>query len=431
MMLMKIGRISRNPSAVVSAQWFSKMVGENNRSIDEFRLHEFRTKYLENRPVQFTEKLKIHDWRTTETFPIYRVTHASGEFVDGAQDPHFSDETLLKMYYCMTKLNAMDKILYDSQRQGRISFYMTNYGEEASHIGSAAAFDPMDLVYGQYREAGCYGNKFDVGKGRQMPVHYGSVDLNFVTISTTLATQMPQAVGSAYAIKNSNAKETDESKKRIVCCYFGEGAASEGDAHPAFNFAATLKCPIIFFCRNNGYAISTPTVEQYSGDAIAGKGPAYGLHTIRVDGNDIFAVYNATKEARKLALQNLPVMIEAMTYRLGHHSTSDDSTAYRSADEVSAWQEKDYPIVRFRKYLEKKGLWDDQKEEQWLATLKKEVRKAFASAEKALKPAVESMFEDVYKETPKHLLEQKEELFAHLAEYGEHYPLNKYDGECK
>lgn len=141
---------------------------------------------------------------------------------------------------------------------GRISFYMTNYGEEASHIGSAAALNNEDVVFAQYREAGvllwrgftlqqfvdqCYGNNDDVGKGKQMPIHYGSKELNFITISSPLATQMPQAVGSAYALKGKN---------RITVCYFGDGAASEGDAHAAFNFAATLECPIIFFCRNNG-----------------------------------------------------------------------------------------------------------------------------------------------------------------------------------
>uniref|UniRef100_A0A915DC79 2-oxoisovalerate dehydrogenase subunit alpha n=1 Tax=Ditylenchus dipsaci TaxID=166011 RepID=A0A915DC79_9BILA len=154
----------------------------------------------------------------------------------------------------MTKLNAMDKILYESQRQGSISFYMTSRGDEASHIGSAAAFDPMDLVYGQYREAGVIilVANFDMGKGRQTSGHYGSVNLNFVANSTPVSTQILQA-------------------KRIVCCYFGEVAASEEDAHSAFNFAATLKCPIIFFCRNNGYAISTPTAEKYSSDAIAGR----------------------------------------------------------------------------------------------------------------------------------------------------------------
>ncbi|VDM54036.1 unnamed protein product [Angiostrongylus costaricensis] len=257
--------------------------------------------------------------------PIYRVTNTLGNIIDESQDPKFDKETSLKMYHDMTQLNVMDRILYDSQRQGRISFYMTNFGEEGTHIGSAAAVLDSDLVYGQYREVGvlmwrnfplenimnqCYGNWKDKGKGRQMPLHYGSVQHNF-------------AVGSAYAFKQI------PNNGRIVVVYFGDGAASEGDAHAAFNFAGTLKCPIIFFCRNNGYAISTPTSEQYGGDGIAGKGAGYGLHTIRVDGNDVFAVYNATKAARKLAVENKPVLIEAMTYRLGHHSTSDDSSFYR------------------------------------------------------------------------------------------------------
>ncbi|KFM82944.1 2-oxoisovalerate dehydrogenase subunit alpha, mitochondrial, partial [Stegodyphus mimosarum] len=281
----------------------------------------------------------------------------------------------------MTLLNTMDRILYESQRQGRISFYMTSFGEEGTHFGSAAALHPQDLIYGQYREAGvlmyrgytldqfvnqCYGNKNDVTKGRQMPVHYGQKDLNFVSISSPLATQLPQAVGSAYALKRSQ-------KEICVICYFGDGASSEGDAHAALNFAATLNCPIIFFCRNNGYAISTPTHEQYKGDGVAARGPAYGIPSIRVDGNDILAVYNVTKAARQLVVEeSKPALIEAMTYRIGHHSTSDDSSAYRSVDEVRFWHQKDHPISRLRKYMENQGWWDDAREKAWKEETKKQ-----------------------------------------------------------
>merc|ERR1712076_205003 len=237
-----------------------------------------------------------------------------GGVIHPEQDPGLDDDHLIHMYKSMTLLNTMDKILYESQRQGRISFYMTNYGEEATHIGSAAALNPKDLVYGQYREAGvlvyrgftleefmdqCYSNNADLGRGKQMPVHYGSKSLNFVTISSPLATQLPQAVGTAYAFKRAQ-------NGLVVICYFGEGAASEGDAHAALNFAATLDCPVIFFCRNNGYAISTPSSEQYRGDGIAVRGPTYGI---------------------------------------GHHSTSDDSSAYRSVDEVRYWDQKGHPIA--------------------------------------------------------------------------------------
>lgn len=162
----------------------------------------------------------------------------------------------------------MDNIFYDAQRQGRISFYMTSYGEEAIHIGSSAALSGRDMVFAQYREQGilmwrgfslmqfadqCFSNAGDPGKGRQMPVHYGSSELNYQTISSPLGTQLPQATGAAYAMKlEQQSKDTPD---RVAVCYFGEGAASEGDFHAALNFAATRECPVLFFCRNNGFAI--------------------------------------------------------------------------------------------------------------------------------------------------------------------------------
>lgn len=332
-------------------------------------------------------------------------------------------------------MNAMDRALFESQRQGRISFYMTSYGEEGTIFGSSAALSPDDLIWGQYREGGalmwrgfplqqlmdqCFGNENDFSKGRQMPVHYGCKDLNFFTISSPLATQMPEAVGSAYHLKHLG-------NNRIVACYFGEGAASEGDAHAAFNFAATLRCPIIFLCRNNGYAISTPSREQYSGDGIAARGPGYGIPTIRVDGNDILAVYVATAAARRICLEeSRPVLIEAMTYRIGHHSTSDDSTAYRSADEVRYWHNKDHPITRLRKYMEDRNWWNDKEEKMWREETKKQVLDALVEAESKRKGNVKEMFSDVYDELPTSLQEQYKSLIDHLEEYGKHYPLSNY-----
>jgi 2-oxoisovalerate dehydrogenase E1 component alpha subunit len=276
----------------------------------------------------------------------FRVMDERAEFRKPDYVVKHDDDTLKRMYRTMVQLNEMDKILYDAQRQGRISFYMTSYGEEATHIGSASALEADDVIFGQYREAGvlmwrgftldefahqCFSSGHDVGKGRQMPVHYGSRRLNFQTISSPLGTQLPQAAGAAYALKRAG-------RKNIVMCYFGEGAASEGDFHVALNMAGTLSCPVVFFCRNNGYAISTPVREQYKGDGIAARGIAYGLPTIRVDGNDLLAVHDATALARERALKdNTPVVIEAMTYRGGHHSTSDDSTRYRGAEEIQYW----------------------------------------------------------------------------------------------
>lgn len=231
----------------------------------------------------------------------------------------------------------------------------------------------------------------------------------------------PAAVGAAYAAKRADAN-------RVVICYFGEGAASEGDAHAGFNFAATLECPIIFFCRNNGYAISTPTSEQYRGDGIAARGPGYGIMSIRVDGNDVFAVYNATKEARRRAVaENQPFLIEAMTYRIGHHSTSDDSSAYRSVDEVSYWDRQDHPISRLRHYLQGRGWWDDEREKAWRKQSRRKVMEAFEQAERKPKPSPSLLFSDVYQEMPAQLRKQQESLARHLQTYGEHYPLDHFE----
>jgi 2-oxoisovalerate dehydrogenase E1 component alpha subunit len=385
--------------------------------------------------AEWTHQLELLYPNVNEGIPIYRVMDKTGSVINESGLPELSNEFIIRMYKSMASLDHMDKILYDSQRQGRISFYMTNYGEEATHIGSAAALDDEDWVYGQYREAGvlmwrgftfeefmnqCYANCEDYGKGKQMPVHYGSTKHHFVTISSTLATQMPQAAGHAYAIKRST-------PGKVVICYFGEGAASEGDAHAAFNFAAVLKCPVIFFCRNNGYSISTPVADQYAGDGIACRAAGYGMPCIRVDGNDIFAVYNATKLARQVAVtDNTPVMIEAMTYRVGHHSTSDDWSAYRSVDEVQYWPQFDHPIARLSKFMEQRGMWNTQQNEEFTRTTKKSIMQAFAKAESFKKPHPMSMFEDVY-HTPIPILEkQKAELQAHLEKYGEHYNLDRF-----
>lgn len=163
------------------------------------------------------------------------------------------------------------------------------------------------------------GNHLDVGKGRQMPIHYGSKELNIANISSPLATQIPHASGSGYHYR---IKGMD----KIACTFFGDGSASEGDFHAALNFAATLRSQTLFYCRNNMFAISTPVDEQYAGDGIAARGVAYGIKTLRIDGNDLFAVYKSVEAARKMIVEEQrPVLIEAISYRGGDHSTSDNS----------------------------------------------------------------------------------------------------------
>jgi len=331
--------------------------------------------------------------------------------------------------------NNIDSVLYDAQRQGRISFYMPCVGEHASTVGSAAALDDEDEIMLQYRELGaclwrglplqqvcdqCCGNLDGNDKGRQMPVHYGSSELKLHTVSSTLSTQMPQASGIGYALKR-------EGKGRVIICYFGEGAASEGDAHAAFGLASTLKCNTIFFCRNNGYAISTPVEEQYAGDGIASRATGYGMPAFRVDGNDFLAVYDATLMARNIcALENTPVLIEAMSYRGSDHSTSDDSTRYRSKEDMNKWATDDNPVDRARKYLINNAMWTAPEDEELLRDVKKQVIESLVKAENKLLPGIKYLFEEVYSTMPESLKKQQEECWSHIKKYPANYPQKKY-----
>ena len=323
------------------------------------------------------------------------------------------DALVLKCYRTMVKTRLVDERMITLQRQGQISFALSSLGEEAAAVGSAAALEIGDWLYPQYRELGVlfyrgfsiedyvhhmFGDASDLIKGRQMPNHFGSRELNVVTVSSPIATKIPHAAGSAYAMKL-------QGEKTVSVCYFGEGATSEGDFHAGLNFAAVRKAPAIFFCRNNGYAISTPVKDQFASDGIAPKALGYGIEALRIDGNDLFAVYLATKKARELCLSGKgPVLIEAMTYRLGAHSTSDDPTRYRKEEEVLQAKEK-CPIQRLRLYLKKKGLLLE--EEKLIETVQNEITEALVSVKKTPRPPISSLFENVYFSMPQKLKEQQ------------------------
>ncbi|KAA1469793.1 branched-chain alpha-keto acid dehydrogenase E1-alpha subunit [Dentipellis sp. KUC8613] len=364
--------------------------------------------------------------------PSYRVLDGAGKVIPGAEIPEISRDTARKIYETMVLLPTMDNLLYNIQRQGKISFYMTAYGEEATIVGTAAGLANDDEVLGQYREMGvllwrgwgidsamaqCFGNQEDFSsKGRQMPVHWGSPAHHFHTISSPLATQIPQAAGVGYALRRDPLRRG----KSCAAVYFGEGAASEGDFHAGMLFASTIPSPTLFIARNNGFAISTPASEQYFGDGIAARGPAYGVDTIRVDGNDVLAVLAATREARKRCVEGgRAVLLEAMTYRVSHHSTSDDSFAYRPRQEVEDRKRIDNPIARFRLFLHSQGWWTDGEEEELKARLKKDVMTAFKRAEGVKRHELKELFTDVYGgEEPWHLKEQREELAGLIKKYG-------------
>ena len=352
--------------------------------------------------------------------PMLQVLQPDGTVHPKAKLPEITEQCSLKILHTMQYIRLLDERMVAAQRQGRISFY----------LGSAAALEPQDMIMSQYREQGAlayrgftskefmdqmFSNQNELNKGRQMPIHYGSKVLNFMTISSPLGTQIPQASGYSYGQKMAG-------HEAITICYFGEGAASEGDFHAGLNMAAVLDCPAIFFCRNNGYAISTPSEEQFAGDGIASRGIGYGVRTIRVDGNDVLAVYAATQEARKIALeQQCPVLIEAMTYRLAAHSTSDDPTGYRSKDEEQRWRLKD-PLLRFKTWVDSKGWLDEEQNLVFIEQTRQEILKELKLAEQVPICAIEQIIEDVYDRPPWHLKAQLAELKTHIELYPEAYP---------
>ncbi len=392
---------------------------------------------------KFTPTLEFSNPSSMTSMPTYRVIDSEGVVV--GIPPTIQDEEVIKLYKDMLTISILDLIMFDAQRQGRLTFYMVSAGEEGIAVGSASALTPSDVIFAQYREAGVlqqrgytleefmgqlFVNCKDEGKGRNMPVHYGSGRLKVHTISSPLATQLPHAAGAAYALKMRHLQDPNANPQAVVACYFGEGAASEGDFHAALNIAATRSCPVIFICRNNGYAISTTTLEQYRGDGIASRGVGYGIHTIRVDGNDIFAVRQVTAEARRLALQGpgQPILIEVMSYRVGHHSTSDDSFAYRARVEVEDWKRRDSPIVRLRKWMEHQGLWNEEMEKEARSSIRREVLKAFAAAEKEKKPPLRSLFTDVYAEMTADTRGDMRKLKGFLDKYPDEYDVSEFVG---
>jgi len=389
---------------------------------------------------EFTTDLEFlypHVDGTPPVMPCFRVMNDLGEVMPEAERhvPELDKETLLAMQITMVRVSEFDKVFNDAQRQGRISFYMTSRGEEACSVASAAALHDRDFILPQYRELGAAfwrgisfddtanqlcSNGLDPAKGRQLPLHIGDREKNFFYVKSTLGTHCPHAAGAGHALKLMKAQA-------VTLAYFGEGCASEGDVSSALNIAAVHGSPTIYFCRNNGYAISTGTADQYSGDGIAPRGIAFGMPAVRVDGNDPLAVFAAVRRAREIALrEGKPTIIEAMTYRIGAHSTSDDDTKYRNPaapepgwDSERAYWEARSPIIRFGRYLTAKGWYDGQYEEELRKQARKDAIASLNAAQKVAKPHTRHLFTDVYDETPWNLREQEASLLQHMEKYAE------------
>lgn len=333
-------------------------------------------------------------------------------------------EQLKKFYELMVLTRTFDSQAVNLQRQGRIGFFVSCEGEEAAEVGSAFALNPEDWIFPDYRASGLLiarglsldallaqlmANADDPSKGRSMPSHWGSKALNIVPPSSPLCTQLPHAVGVALAAKLKG-------EKICTIAYFGDGGTSSNDFHSGMNFAAVFKTPTVFFCRNNGYAISVPVKQQTATPSLATKATAYNMEGISIDGNDVIAVYEATKKALDKARNGGgPTLIEAVTYRMGAHSTSDDPTRYRSSAEVELMRTRD-PIARFQDYLKREGLWSEEYQMATRQTAMEKVKAAIARSEKVPRPSVRSIFEDVYAEMTPDLTAQADELASEAGE---------------
>lgn len=349
---------------------------------------------------------------------VLQVLKEDGRLANKKATVNLKPDQLEHLYRTMVLVRALEERAMLAQRQGKIGFYIGCLGQEASHIGSGYALEQQDWIFPAYRQPGIpllrgipvqalvdnlFGNARDTSKGRQMPCHYSFRKANFVSISSPIGTHLIQAAGAAMAARIRG-------DKAVVLAYLGDGGTSSNDFHNAMNFAGVYKSPCVFFCENNGWAISVPVSRQTASESMAIKAVAYGFEGVRVDGNDILAVYQATRQAVDKARNGGgPTLIEAVTFRLGSHSSSDDATRYCPKEDIEAWKEKD-PIPRFRRYLEGESLWDEEREKALWEQVKADVAAAFKDAEAVGPPSLASMFQDVYKDVPPHLQAQMDAL---------------------
>jgi len=343
----------------------------------------------------------------------------------GPWAPGLNADTLLRALEAMMLTRAYDDRMLRIQRQGKISFYIQALGEEAVSIGAGLAYEPGDMLFPSYRNQGlyllrgldlvdmmcqCLSNTRDMCKGRQMPIFYHSREKRLFSISGNLTTQYPQAVGWAMAA-------AIKGESNIAASWIGDGSTAEADFHHAMTFAAVYNAPVVLNVVNNQWAISS--FQGFAGGerrSFASRGPGYGIPGIRVDGNDLLAVYAVTKWAAERARSGGgPSLIEHVTYRGGAHSTSDDPTRYRPKDEWKSFPLGD-PIVRLSRHLERLGRWSPEQHEALEVKLKERVALAWKEAithgtmsePPFLDPRL--MFEDVFAEMPEHLKKQRDKL---------------------
>jgi len=353
---------------------------------------------------------------------LFQLLGDDGTPVDEAALARFDRALARHLFEAMLRIRVTDARMMALQRQGRIGFYGEAMGQEAAVVGSAAASKPDDWIVPALREAGVglyrgmtldsyinqiFGNAIDVTKGRQLPCHPCDKEHHYVVMSSCVSTQIPHAVGIAMAMKIKG------DTGRCAFGFMGDGGTSEGDFHVALNFAGVRNAPCVLICQNNQWAISTPGTVQTAAPTIALKGLGYGVESLRVDGNDVFAVYTAVSYAAEKARRgDGPTFIELLTYRVSAHSSSDDPSRYRDEKVTEVWRHQKDPLRRMEAWLKAKGWLAEGEREALAARLEGEVRDAIARAEAAGPPPLESILDDVYEEQPWHLREQLGELLA-------------------
>ncbi len=309
--------------------------------------------------------------------------------------PSISDAELKRMYETLVLARTFDQRALNLQREGRLGTYPSILGQEASQVGSALAADKPDWLFTTFRESGVYLAlgfplhlifQYWAGDERGMQIPEG---MNIFPLSIPVGTQIPHAVGAAIGAQYRK-------DKAGVLVYFGDGGSSRGDFHEGLNMAGVFKLPVVFLCQNNQWAISVPRERQTAAQTIAQKAIAYGIEGIQVDGNDVLAVYKATKDALAKGKDGGgPTLIECFTYRMADHTTSDDATRYRSQEEIEMWKARD-PLLRMRLFLEKKGLWTEAYQKEIEARSKTLVDEAQKKAETAAPQDPKDMFTYTY-----------------------------------
>lgn len=334
--------------------------------------------------------------------------------LDKAAEPDLASEQLIRLYRAMVLARAVDDRLLKMQRQGRIGTFPLCTGQEAAVCGPTLAMTERDWFVGAFRELGGrlmrgepIENSFLLFAGYEEGNTFPGGDRT-LPVSVIVAAQALHAVGIAYAMKVRG--ETDSA----VVCFFGDGATSEGDFHEALNFASVWQVPVVFVCQNNQWAISVPRSKQTRSQTLAQKAIAYDIPGIQVDGNDPLAMYRATKEAldRAHAGQG-PTLIEAVTYRLRMHTTSDDPTKYQPAEQLEAWEKRD-PLPRFKNYLETKGIWSDDQQAGLEAEVKRQIEDAVKAFESRADFGPDVQFDHVFGTKHSRVEEQRAEFLDNL-----------------